>query len=478
MPINTQHPDYIKFLPKWEKCRVCMEGEDAVHAAGELFLPKLTGQEQSEYESYLTRAMFFNGAARSRRALMGAIFSKDPQIIEPAEEFFDSITPRNEEIISHARWTVKQILTTGRVGLLLDFPVGETAITTPAYLAAYEAEDIINWRSQLIDGEDVLTLVVLQEPKLVDKIDDSYELETEIVYRELVLVEEGETYAYEQQIWKQVRDNKGKLKQEWVKDGSPTRPGPGGRVLERIPMVLVGVETNDVSPDNPPLLDLVNVNLSHYRNSADLEHGRHFTGLPTAWVAGFPTSSDLKIGSSTAWVSPKSDAKASYLEFSGQGLGSLEKALEQKVSYMSVIGARVLDTRKGGVEHAETIRLRTKTENASLVVIADNVSTVYTHLMELRMEWMGINGELLFHLNTDFAEITITPEMLAQWQQCVMSGIISYQTFYENIKRAELVPSDRTAEEEKEIIANEGGGFGVPIGGLGTVDTVAPEFSA
>ena len=54
--------------------------------------------------------------------------------------------------------------------------------------------------------------------------------------------------------------------------------------------------------DKLPLADMIAVNLEHYRLNADFKHGLHFTALPTAWVSGFDKMANLRISSSTAWV--------------------------------------------------------------------------------------------------------------------------------------------------------------------------------
>ena len=44
MPVNTTHAEYDATLPLWQRMRTVMAGEDAVKAAGELYLPKLDSQ--------------------------------------------------------------------------------------------------------------------------------------------------------------------------------------------------------------------------------------------------------------------------------------------------------------------------------------------------------------------------------------------------------------------------------------------------
>jgi hypothetical protein len=72
------------------------------------------------------------------------------------------------------------------------------------------------------------------------------------------------------------------------KDGdvllSEVYPLMNGKPLDFIPFTFLSTDDNTAEVDEPPLIDLVNVNLSHYRTCADLEHGAHFTGLPTPYI--------------------------------------------------------------------------------------------------------------------------------------------------------------------------------------------------
>src|SRR5206468_661127 len=133
-----------------------------------------------------------------------------------------------------------------------------------------------------------------------------------------------------------------------------------------IPFTFVGATSLSPNVDKPPLLDLVEVNLSHYRSSADLEHGRHYTALPTPWVSGMRPDSNLRIGAGVAWVLEDPTAKAGMLEFTGQGLQALEKALESKEKQMAVLGARLLEMQPRLQETAEAVRLRHNGDAATL----------------------------------------------------------------------------------------------------------------
>ena len=92
MAVDERHPDYLKNESKWHKCRVCVEGEEAVKEAGEAFLPRLGGQDEEEYSGYTMRASFFAGTARAVNALVSMLFKK-PARVEGATDELETICP-------------------------------------------------------------------------------------------------------------------------------------------------------------------------------------------------------------------------------------------------------------------------------------------------------------------------------------------------------------------------------------------------
>jgi hypothetical protein len=147
-----------------------------------------------------------------------------------------------------------------------------------------------------------------------------------------------------------------------VETRSPRRRG---QPLPALPFVFHGPRHSRPAVDKLPLADIIAVNLDHYRLDADYKHGIHFTALPTAWVSGFDKNASLRIGSSTAWVTETAGATAGFLEFTGQGLTTFERAMDRDERLMAVLGSRLLAEQKKVGETAETIELRQSGENST-----------------------------------------------------------------------------------------------------------------
>ncbi len=442
MPVNSTHRQYEAYRHKWTRCRDVIEGADAVKAKGEVYLPSLSGQSSDEYSAYKKRATFYNASSRTLDALVGAIFRKSYQFVYPEVDRDKHVTVQNNSLTDFSKYTLNELLTTGRVGILVDMPPLNN-ITNRCYLVVYKAEDIINWKVELVGDKLMLTMVVIRE-EYTEEIDE-FEDQIKEQYRVLVL-RDG---VYVQEIYRLDSTTKDYTLVEQIV------PTMRGSRIHEIPFIFSNWQKVGAEVIKPPLIDLVDINLSHYNSSADLEHGRHFTALPTAWVAGFPADITLKIGSSVAWISEDPGAKAGFLEFTGQGLSSLEKALEQKEYQMAIIGTRLLDVPKKGVEAAETYKVRNMGEHNVLSSISLTLSDLFTRVFEFVAMWEGKSGDVVVSFNTDFTAVSMTPNEVTALVKAYQSGTISWETLFYNFQKGEIIEDGITAEEEKARIEGD-----------------------
>jgi hypothetical protein len=454
VPVTTPHPDYAKSVEAWQRCRDVIEGSDAVKAAGETYLPRLSGQTVysevderglftrwiDEYANYKQRALFYEATTRTVQGLVGAIFRKEPMWTVPAaiEAHFKDITLTGIPFVAMATTLVRELISVGRYGVLVDIEPGEVLSPRPRW-SGYPAEAIVNWPRNLSDWQQPGAFVVLRETVSVPG-DDPFMFEDVPQYRVLSLDAEG---FYQVDLWRQVRERP----ETWA-IAETFMPSIRGARLDYIPFCFSSPTTLTPMVERPPLLGIVEVNLSHYRSSADLEHGRHFCGLPTPWVKDGPTETKLKIGSGVAWMLGANGA-AGMLEFTGQGLGALEKALEEKEAKMAALGARLLENPRSGVEAAETIRLRTQGEHNFLQTVAKTASQALIMLLQFHARWLRIPEErITVELNDDFVEMQLSPQDLLALLQTWQSAGISRESYLYNLQRGEILAPDVTIEEE------------------------------
>jgi hypothetical protein len=478
MPVTTLHPLYIKKIDKWQKCRTVIGGEEEVKAAGTDFLPKLDEQKAEDYEAYKERGCFFNASSRTVKGLLGAIKRKDMDLSFPEskEEILKTVGSAGETFDQIAFNVVEEVIGIGRYGLFVDASIEEDEDPDP-FISCYLAEEITSWKNSITPGGDKkLTRVVLRERVDVPR-DDQFAFDSEVKYRVLRLgtpseesmllaeldpeeVNEAmETGIYFVEIWHKVEDSAIKGEEKWEIERTIIPKKKGGIVFTEIPFVFFNPDNNDPEPDTPPILDLVNVNISHYRNSVDLEWGRHFTALPTPVVTGHDSADkkELKIGGRAAWLLKNHLAKAFFLEFTGSGLGNIQEGMDKKESQMAVLGARLLEEQKRAAETAETTKLRQTGEQSILASISEACSEGLTKIVKIVCEWVGIQEteEVSVKLNKDFNITGMDAKMLSELMKSLQAGGISWDTWFYNLKRGELIP-DNVESEDVWALVKEG----------------------
>jgi len=462
--VDTRHPDYSAYLAKWVRTRDCYEGSDSVKGKGQLYLSPLDSHSTEadgafRYTAYVRRALFYNATGRTVDGLAGSIFQKTPYVEVPSsiEEHLHDLTLTGVTLELTALRATREILTTGRYGILVDM-----ADAGRPYWVPYRAEDITNWWVERIGGDPTLTMVTLREQYAKQDPTDPFVSTLAVRYRVIQLID-GKCF---QSTWE--RDQAGLwLPKETVVLLRLGQPVPF------IPFVFIGPTSTSSDVEKPPLLDLVDVNLSHYRTSADLEHGRHFTALPQPWIAGVGNPDEtgsVQIGSGGVWILEKG-GEAGMLEFTGQGLRALETADSDKRKMMATLGARLLEEQGGAAETATAVMLRHAGEHATLRTVAQAVEQALGDALRIHAWWSPGSGlknpgdaDVVFELNKDFFNIRMTAEELKSWVMALQAGSISHETFWSALTRGG-VARPATSEEEQKLIKE-------------TSDEIAPQPGA
>jgi len=449
--VNTQHEEYSEYKEYWERIEDVLEGQDILHKKGEKYLPRLKDQADDDYKSYLSRAYFYNATSRTLEGLKGLLFRKPPVIEYPTnmEYIINDITLTGMSLEQFAKDIAEDAIAINNYGILVDIPNINTKGMTQAevsalnirpYIREYDAESIINWKQGLVNNKYVLTMAVLTEDFEIQE--NEFKTEEETRYRVLDLV----NGIYRQRVFRINDKNEDELISEIY-------PKMNGNYLTYIPFIF------DCDIECPPLLDLTNTNLAHYRINADYEHGCHFTGLPTAIVSGYQKvnpNEELYIGSQSAWVFADPQASAKFLEFTGQGLGALERNLDRKEQQMAILGARLLAQDKKMAEAAETAIIRRAGENSILENISITLSQNINKALAILSEWAGFSTPATIEINRDFLGSQMTAQditaLVSSWQ----SGAISKNTLFYNFQQGELYPDGLTMEDEQTAIDNQG----------------------
>jgi hypothetical protein len=399
------------------------------------------------YRNYIKRAVYTNFTGRTKNALVGAVFRKDPTIVVPAglEYLIDDATGDGLSLNQLAKDELSNLLEVGRAGFLVDYPQADQGLSVEdvdlldlrASIVPYTAEQIINWKLDAYGGRKLLTLIVLEEDYPDD--DDEFGHEKKKQQRILRLSDEG----YSQQIY---RDE-----MPYTEQFFPTK-ADGSKWFE-IPFVFCGSKNNDASIDDAPLADIAEVNLAHYRNSADYEESCFITGQPTLFITHSLSAEQfaeynpngIKLGSRAGHVLGETGA-ATLVQAEANNI--VREAMNSKLNEMVAIGARIV-TDRGQNETAEGARIRFASENSVLGDVVNNLSEALFTCIIWVGEFMGFDGDTEFYLNTEFYDKSVDPQLIMSMVTLLDREIIGEADIFDRLKSAGLIEPGRTLDMVK-----------------------------
>lgn len=456
--VDFVRPELTAMYSKYDKVEDCCQGAEAVKARGYAYLPHPDPKDVNavaRYADYLLRATFYNATRHTLEGLGGQVFMRDPIIDLPTackilEKDCDGT---GTSLLQFAKKSVDEVLKFGRGGILADFPNTEGRSTSRQdilngtvrpTLTLYHPKDIRNWRTKSVRGKIYLTLIVLAERYTAE--DDGFKSEEKEQFRvlRLDLPDVGKPRATVQ-IYREDTE----AVELPILDGK-------GNPLEELPFTFIGAKTNNSDVDYPPLYDLADINLAHYRNSADYEESVFIIGQPTPWASGLTQDwvenvlkGELRIGSRAVIPLPENgacglmQAEANTLAF---------EAMKHKEDQMVALGARLVQELQ--VQKTATQSNHDKsTETSILSTVADNVSEA----IKYGLEWCAIfTGEVTqdkdarskavkFDINTEFDIVRMDANeqnaLIKLWQA---EGLTDTE-FRDRLRSAGLATEEDTA---------------------------------
>ena len=457
MPVDTQHPDYQKYLPMWERTRDAVAGSIAVKEKKHEYLPvpdnnsgdERKGTETIRYRQYIKRAVFTNFTGRTKNALVGAAFRKDPiaELPEQLEYLRNDATGDGLSITQMAKDELSDLLETGRCGLLVDYPQADDDLTAEevammdlrAAIVPYKAEMITNWKTDTIRGRRMLVSVTLAEAYLDPE--DEFDHTTKTQYRVLRLRDDG----YTQQLYREG--------EPFTEEFYPRQSD--GTTWDFIPFQFVGSKNNDPTIDDAPLSDIADINMAHYRNSADYEESCFLVGQPSLFITHSLSPDQfrdynpqgIKLGSRAGHVLGETGS-ATLLQADPNQL--VLEAMRLKEQQMVMIGARIITDRTGN-ETAEGARIRFASENSVLGDLVGNLSEAIETCIRWVGLFMGVDvNDMKFKINNEFYDKSVDPQLIMSMIQLLDRQIIGDQDIFDRLKSGGIIEPERTLGEVRE----------------------------
>lgn len=440
--------DYVNWRDIWRSIRHAMIGEVAIKQQGKMYLPQPEGMDDGQYSAYLDRAVFYNMVYRTVTGLTGAIFRRDPRLLAAGPELTKLTKRISKDGLSLNIFTkvaAQEMLSVGRFGVLAD-KAATDSLTAKPYLAGYTCENILDWTWTEIDGRNEYDYILLRE-FIMDR--RMYLAEgTQLIanpgygqlynaYRCLRLV-----YNPEYDRWEYIQEfySRGNEDADLTEEPEISQPMIFGVPMSRIPFCFFNATTSLGDIEKPPILDILSLNLSHYKTYAQLEHGRFYTANPVYYVSGSQEEDEYHIGPSVVWEIGNGE-KAGLIEFSGSGLKSLETALTTKETQVASLGGRLIGDSASAGQSDNQIKLKDRNEQSLLLNVSTVINENFTYLLGVIAQWINesIDG-LDFRVNQDFLLDGAAAREFRAVAQMYKDNQVPIEVFYEYFLKNEVIP--------------------------------------
>lgn len=456
---NNPTPEYKRNAPTWRYLRdvfdgmrswveILPDGNIRPTSKSTRYLPKWASENSDNYTARLASTPFDKRFAQAIVKFTRFLF-KNPVSFADVPPVMDAHCAAPDRagspFASFAYDVAISALRDGHSLVLVDFPTQDASIRSQADLMAsgrrpywvhYEALDLIRWRSEIINGVEVLTLAVLRETVTVPDGDfDEVEVEQYRVLRpgawELIQIQ---------------KDKQGKEFAVVIDSGTMSLPF--------IPLVpIYGGLKQGFFKSKPALEELADLNVAHYQTRSDHRTKIHKCSLPV------PVLKDALRGDSEPLViGPDSFVHIKDPAGSFQWAEPLSTSLEQSrrecldlEATMDIIGASYLinpsDRQAAATTLAQVVELE-----SSLQKFAEDLSSGFTEVLRVHAAWLRLSsgGTATFSGNV-IQDKGTDPQMLSIMSSLPERDLLSKRSFLEWLRNSEYI-AGLDVEQEISIV--------------------------
>ena len=424
--------DSIAMMSDWGVMAAVTRGTNYIRDLSETYLPQEPREDDDAYTTRVDRSVLSPYTSRLIETAAGAILRKpihvegDPYWLE----LIQNIDGLGSSINEYARRALVGSLTYGHSAILVDYPAAmgarnlaeERALGRRPYFVHVDAPQIWGWRKE--SGTNRLLQVRIHE------------------YDVRPLNEFGEEQVEQMRVIYPGRYDLYTLGQEVVEFTES-----GDYSLSEIPLVPIYSNRRGLLISQPPLLDIANLNITHYQRQADLIHALHIAAMPTLVLEGWDdTTGSATMGVNYA-IAMQPGNKAYYVQADATSFDAQMAELESLASQMSTLGVTKLFGQKFVAESAEAKRIDQAQSNSVLSIISQELESALNQAFAFAAQYVGLEPPEIT-IDRDFDYYRLIGQDVAVLAQLADTGKISNAMLLEVLRRGEILPDNINIEEE------------------------------
>lgn len=461
--------DIEAMVPYWDKTDAIVTGYEAVRAGEELYLPKFPDEGHDEYKTRLALTKFTNIYRDVLEGLATKPFENEITLLgdtQPQEilDFCENVDGSGNNLTTFGAQCFFNGINSAVSWIFVDYPdqASIANIRTKAdqkkagikpYWTLVLARNVLQVKSQIINGEEVISYIRVYEPGIgdVDHVRIFERTPDGIVT--WTLMEESTAEGH---------------------DEGFIKVGDGTLSINVIPMVPFTTGRRDGKSWKfyPVMRDAADLQITLYQDESALQFIKTMAGYPMLSASGVKpeyeqsgsgqnavkTVKKVPIGPQRILYAPPDGAGKSgewkFIEPSAQSMTFLQENIDKTKQDLRELGRQPLTAQSGNIT-AITSAVAAGKARSAVSAWALALKNALENALVITDMWLGTTWEPEVNVYTDFDNITEEGNDVDGLLKMREGGDLSQETLWSEMKRRKILSPEFDAETEKTRILSD-----------------------
>ncbi len=457
--VDTPCAAYLDMSQLWPLIDDLRGGSGPMRDRCAVYLPQFEKETPTHYNARVAGSILFSAYGDTAKNMTGKPFSKavtiQGDLPEPLESISDDVYGQGKGLTQLSRDLFGDFINRGLGHILVDYPLttneeGDTPNLQQERDAGFRPrliqispDQLIAWRIEKdSSGTPELTSIRIHESHSEP---DGLWGEKQVEYVRVI----------EKETWQLFRKEEGD--EEFKLDNQ------GVNSLGRVPLVTGYANQTGFLTADPPLKELAERNLAHYKSDSDQRSILHMARTVTLCALGFSAEEAEKIalGPHQIISSQNVNASVSFLEHQGQAIEAGRKDLDSLKEEMVVLGLQPF-AQKTGNQTATGQGIDEDRSNSDMQAWVMSLERLLYQAYVMAAEWVKaeLPADFKADVDNDFSIWVRAMEDIAHLIKMRQAQELSRTTFLREIKRRGILSERVDVDEEIEAIEAEGPSLG------------------
>ena len=450
--VATIHPKISPQLTLYNFINDLSEGYDGVIRGAEKYLPKQLSEESDDrvYNARLKLATYLDSFNPIIDGINGLVFQQPIKIENEDQDlqaFLKNSTVDGKNFNSFIKKYFKSALKKGRSYAYVDIPQGAGQYATDVqrreagmkpFVTFLRPEQIINFRTKIQNGKEVITMVVIEEVIEVENAENEFAVDYETQYRVLRI---GSVSVYNEQ---------GEMVGQEISTG-----------LSYIPLVELNLDEDGCLFDaKPPFLDVGRLGIDNYQMFSDCRWSANTACIPFLVFTGWQDeeAKNTVVGPNTGKTTSNDKANLKYLDYEGKGIKLSLELIDKLEKNINQIGLSIVTSDRTQITATEktidSIQTQSKLQNW-----VDSLKMAIRQILKYAMDYENKKFDGEIEIKADIIQNALSPQEMLAYIKLAESRKLSTATLLKLLVSRGALFEDLDVDNELDEIESEDTAF-------------------